>query len=112
MNDINIGDWVYGEDWCYGQVIDINDEGALVEYETPGGGSMRFYFNELEKARAPEANGLNEPVNNETFALDPETASLNIVLHTNEVSDPDATLAEIFKHISQIKDRMVNLSIM
>lgn len=43
---------------------------------------------------------------------DPEISTLNIVLHTNEVSDPDATLAEIFKHILTIKDRMINLTIM
>lgn len=43
---------------------------------------------------------------------DPELSTLNIVLHTNEVSDPDATLTEIFKHIQTIKDRMINISIM
>lgn len=43
---------------------------------------------------------------------DPEIATLNIVLHANEVADPDAALTEIFKHIQSIKDRMVNLSIM
>lgn len=48
----------------------------------------------------------------ETPVDDPETSTINIVLHTNEVSDPDAALAEIFKHIQTIKDRMINISIM
>lgn len=47
-------------------------------------------------------------------ASDPEIATLNIVLHVNEIDvyDPDEIISSIFKHISQIKDRMVNLSVM
>ena len=37
---------------------------------------------------------------------------LNIVIHTNDVDSPDETLADVFKYIYTIKDRMVNLSIM
>lgn len=45
-------------------------------------------------------------------APDPETSALNIVLHTNEVSDPDAVLAEIFKYVYTVKDRTINITIM
>ena len=45
-----IGDRVYASDWCYGVIIDINDEGAVVEFETSRGGGFFFYFDELEKA--------------------------------------------------------------
>ena len=37
---------------------------------------------------------------------------LCITIHTNELDDVDATLAETFKYIYTIKDRMVNLTIM
>lgn len=37
---------------------------------------------------------------------------LCITIHTKELDDPDATLAETFKYIYTIKDRMVNLTIM
>lgn len=37
---------------------------------------------------------------------------LCITIHTNEVDDVDAILAETFSYISTIKDRMVNLTIM
>ena len=45
---------------------------------------------------------------------DSETSAepLNVTIHTNEVDDADATLAEMFKYIHTIKDRMVNLTIM
>lgn len=37
---------------------------------------------------------------------------LCITIHTKELDDVDATLAETFKYIYTIKDRMVNLTIM
>lgn len=37
---------------------------------------------------------------------------LCITIHTKDVDDIDATLAETFKYIYTIKDRMVNLTIM
>lgn len=45
-----IGDWVYASDWCYGQIVDFNDEFdcAVVEFETDrGGGTALFDFDEL-----------------------------------------------------------------
>lgn len=57
MDEFNIGDWVYGDDWCYGQIMDIDNKGALVEYETAGGGgSFWFNFCELEKAPEPKSS--------------------------------------------------------
>ena len=37
---------------------------------------------------------------------------LHITIHVNDLEDPDAILAETFKYIYTITDRMVNLSIM
>ena len=46
-----IGDYVYASDWCYGQIIDLDHDGAFVEFETPGGGgTCYFYYDELVKA--------------------------------------------------------------
>ena len=45
----------------------------------------------------------------------PETSTpepLCITIHTEDIDNIDATLAEIFSYISTIKDRMVNLTIM
>ena len=46
-----IGDYVYADDWAYGMIIDIDydTQEALVEFETiSGGGSLWFFFDELE----------------------------------------------------------------
>lgn len=41
--NFQIGDWVYASDWCYGQIVDINDEFISVEFETEcGGGTACF----------------------------------------------------------------------
>lgn len=49
--DFQIGDWVYASDWCYGQIMDIDGDSALVEFETErGGGSFWFYIDALELA--------------------------------------------------------------
>ena len=70
MTEFNIGDYVYGADWCYGQIIDIDNKGARVEYETAGGGgSFWFHFNELTKAHAPKSNTLNDGIYMELFAV-------------------------------------------
>lgn len=45
-----IGDYVYASDWCYGRIIDLDYDGAFVEFETSnGGGSFSFYLDELKK---------------------------------------------------------------
>ena len=49
--DFKIGDYVYACDWCYGQVVDMDEYGALVEIDTgTGGGSLWFSYSELQKA--------------------------------------------------------------
>lgn len=46
-----IGDYVYACDWCYGQIVDMDEYGALVEFDTgTGGGSLWFSYSELQKA--------------------------------------------------------------
>lgn len=46
-----VGDYVYASDWCYGQIIDLDYDGAFAEFETPGGGgTCYFYYDELVKA--------------------------------------------------------------
>lgn len=55
-NDIGfkIGDWVYADDWCYGQIVDMHSSWAIVEFETyGGGGSYSFKVTELKHAPAP-----------------------------------------------------------
>lgn len=58
MSDFKVGDWVYGGDWCYGQIIgfeDGEDYIAIVEYEASrGGGTFGFYISELTAAEPPK----------------------------------------------------------
>lgn len=59
MEKFNIGDWVYGSDWCYGVITDIKDDFAVVEYETcSGGGNCSFMLEDLKKAEPPKRNAL------------------------------------------------------
>ena len=59
MEKFDIGDWVYGSDWCYGVITDIEDGFAVVEYETDrGGGNCSFMFEDLKKAEPPKRNAL------------------------------------------------------
>lgn len=57
MKKFKVGDWVYGEDWCYGRIVAIEDDEdvAHVEFETQrGGGCLPFLFSELELADPPK----------------------------------------------------------
>ena len=59
MEKFNVGDWVYGSDWCYGVITDIKDDFAVVEYETcSGGGNCSFMLEDLRKAETPKRNAL------------------------------------------------------
>ena len=63
MEKFNVGDWVYGSDWCYGVITDIitdiKGDFADVEYETDrGGGSCSFLLEDLKKAEPPKRNAL------------------------------------------------------
>ena len=59
MEKFNVGDWVYGSDWCYGIITDIEDDFAVVEYETDrGGGNCSFMFEDLVKAEPPKSKAL------------------------------------------------------
>lgn len=42
----------------------------------------------------------------------PNPDILNITIHTNELENPAKTLTDIFKHIPDIKERMINITIM
>lgn len=47
--EFQIGDWVIARDYFYGQVVEIDEDEALVEFETEyGGGRMPFYITELK----------------------------------------------------------------
>lgn len=49
-----VGDWVYAGNWCYGQIVEVNDTYAAVEFDTGnGGGTLHFDFEDLEKAHSP-----------------------------------------------------------
>lgn len=68
MEKFKIGDWVNASDWCHGQIVEIEDNLAYVEYDTgTGGGCISFELNELELAEAPKKrfsfNGIGLEIN-------------------------------------------------
>ena len=40
-----------------------------------------------------------------------ETNPVHITIHTNLINDPDAVIADVFKYVYTIKDRVINISI-
>ena len=41
--NLKLGDWVYAGDWCYGQIVAIDDDLISVEFDTgTGGGTCTF----------------------------------------------------------------------
>ena len=59
MEKFSIGDWVYVSDWCYGQIVNIDDGIASVEYDTgTGGGLCSFMIEDLTKAEPPKSKAL------------------------------------------------------
>ena len=42
MENFKIGDWVYVDDWLYGQIIELEDDGAQIGFDTAGGGGCIF----------------------------------------------------------------------
>lgn len=51
MDEFEVGDWVYASDWCYGVIVSIEDDIAVVEFETfGGGGTWSFWLDELTLA--------------------------------------------------------------
>ena len=71
------------------------------------------YTIELPDSKCFDANkpSVNPDINHES-SVKPTPESLNICIHINELDDPDSVLADTFKYIYTIKDRMVNLTIM
>ena len=70
MEKFNAGDCVYASDWCYGIITDIEDDFAVIEYETcSGGGRCSFMFKDLKKAEPPKRNAL-ETLPQYHFTLD------------------------------------------
>ena len=50
--DFKVGDYVYAGDWCYGIIVEIENDVAYVEFETYcGGGCFSFGLDELEHAK-------------------------------------------------------------
>lgn len=54
--------------------------------------------------------GPEDVVEAEPISQNPDI--LNITIHTNELKNSAETLADIFKHIPDIKERMINITIM
>jgi hypothetical protein len=53
-NNLRIGDWVTDGDWLYGQIIDIVNFDALIEFNTSsGGGSVWTSLDELRPDKSP-----------------------------------------------------------
>lgn len=47
-NNFRVGDMVYASDWCYGEIVRIDGDMALVEFDTGnGGGSLWFDLSDL-----------------------------------------------------------------
>ena len=47
--EFKVGDKVYASDWCYGEIIRIEDDIADIEFETAGGGgTVSFKLSELQ----------------------------------------------------------------
>ena len=46
--NFKVGDWVYASDWCYGQIVAIDDDFISVEFDTgTGGGTCTFDMDEV-----------------------------------------------------------------
>lgn len=46
--NFKLGDWVYASDWCYGQIVAIEDNLVMVEFDTgTGGGTWTFEADEV-----------------------------------------------------------------
>lgn len=55
MQNFKIGDWVYADDWCYGQIREIDKNIVDVEFSTgTGGGNFCFELSELQPAPSPD----------------------------------------------------------
>lgn len=42
----------------------------------------------------------------------PDVLNITIMVNEIDVYDPDEIISDVFKHISQVKDRMINIAIM
>jgi hypothetical protein len=57
MYDFKLGDHVYASDWCYGQVVDIDGDFVMVEFDTGSGGGMcTFEAHEVRLAEDKNAD--------------------------------------------------------
>ena len=54
MHIFSIGDWVYAGDYVYGQIVELGDDWAAVEFDTgSGGGTLTYDISILSKAEPP-----------------------------------------------------------
>lgn len=61
MSNFKVGDWVYADDWLYGQIVDMHSSWAVVEFETAnGGGNFSFKLSELQKAEPPKSYSVRD----------------------------------------------------
>lgn len=48
MSEFEVGDFVYGSNWCFGEIVQLDNYGAWVEFDTgTGGGTSYFEYEEL-----------------------------------------------------------------
>lgn len=48
MSKFKEGDRVYGGDWCYGEIIQLDKYGAWIEFDTgTGGGTSYFDYDDI-----------------------------------------------------------------
>lgn len=51
MEEFELGDYVYGEDWCFGQIVKLEEDGVWVEFDTErGGGTCVFDYDQIKLA--------------------------------------------------------------
>lgn len=85
MSEFKVGDWVYAKDWCYGQIVELHDDHAHVEFDTgTGGGTMPFGLEELQPASAPDEV--------QKTHYDPVAEAYGILLKAYQ--DPESTTAD------------------
>lgn len=98
--DIGSNTTNYGSDGLeYGWTEDLMRQAHL---------SRDYKFGWYIKLPNPIKLGENDKPKSESS----ESNILTITIHTNELENPAETLADIFKHIPDIKDRMINITIM
>lgn len=116
------------EDFLYQMLDDVKNYGTVtladvltMDGKRPDYADTRWYWNERDIRiakiiRLEDCYTVELPDSKHFDSRQSSTKStpepLNICIHVNDLEDPDAVIADTFKYIYTIKDRMVNLTIL